>query len=201
MGHALCHVSSLHVPLPHVLVTRPWIPLLRGFWAVILGEIVLLMPDMNLTILAVLFGIYVLADGAFCLAAALPKPGFRANWWLAAIGLCGILVGLLVFLWSGLALPMLLYCFALWAIAVGLCEIAGAIALSKEIPHQWYWILSGAVAIIFGLVLTFQSDTGAVEMVWIIGSFATIFGILLIATAYRLRKHIVDTTHSAFLGH
>lgn len=183
----------------HVLVLRPWIPLLRGFWAVILGEVILLLPEMSLNMLAILFGTYALGDGALALVAAFRAPGIGPNWWLAVIGLCGILAGLLAFLWPDPSARTLLYCIALWAIVLGFCEIAGAVALREVITIGWHWTPSGAAAVVFGLVLVFRSSEGALALDWLIGSFAIIFGILQIAAAYRLRKHAVDSAQNAFL--
>lgn len=182
----------------HVLVMRPWIPLLRGFWAVILGEVTLLLPEMSLNMLAILFGTYALGDGALALVPALRAPGIGPNWWLAVIGICGIVAGLLVFLWPDLSASALLNCIAIWAIVLGLCEIAGAIALREVTTIGWYWTLSGAAAITFGLVLLFRSGEGALALAWLIGSFAVIFGILLIAAAYRLRRQTVDSAQRTF---
>jgi uncharacterized membrane protein HdeD (DUF308 family) len=193
------HISR-DAPPPHVFVMHPWIPLLHGFWAVILGEVTLFMPDLTFKMLDILFGIYALGDGMLALASAYRLPGVRPNWWLALIGVCGILAGLFVLLWPGLSVYTLLYCISAWAIVLGFCEIAGAIALREVIPGEWYWILSGTVAIVFGLVLMLRSSEGALALVWLIGSFAIIFGILLIATAYRLCKHVVDSAQTVFLS-
>ncbi|WP_119270595.1 HdeD family acid-resistance protein [Taklimakanibacter deserti] len=184
----------------HVLVGRPWIPLLRGFWVVTLGEITLLLPDMTLAMLAILFGIYALVDGTIALVSAYRAPSIGANLWLALIGVCGILAGLFALLWPGLSAQTLLYCIAVWAVVLGLCEIAGGIALFKVTSHEWFYFLGGWVAIIFGAMLIYQSDEGVVALVWHISSFAIVFGVLLIAAAYRLRKEFVDSDQSAFLS-
>jgi uncharacterized membrane protein HdeD (DUF308 family) len=77
------------------------------------------------------------------------------------IGVCGIVTGLLLLLWPGLSPHTLLYCIAVWTIVLGLCEIAGAVALHKVIASEWVYFLSGAVPIILGLVLMFRSGEGA----------------------------------------
>jgi uncharacterized membrane protein HdeD (DUF308 family) len=66
MGHTFRNAPPLHV-----LAMCPWIPLLRGFWVVIFGEIILLMPEVTLKILAMLFGIYALVVAR--------SPLFRAS--------------------------------------------------------------------------------------------------------------------------
>ncbi|MGE3872527.1 MAG: HdeD family acid-resistance protein [Parvibaculaceae bacterium] len=194
MGHTFRDVPSMHV-----LVGRPWISLLRGFWVVTLGEVTLLLPDMTLRMLAIVFGVYALVDGTLALAAAYRAPGIGANWWLASIGICGILAGLFALLWPGLPAHALLYCIAVWAIVLGLGEIAGGLALFKVTSHEWFFLLGGGVAIAFGGMLMARSDEGVLALVWLIGGFAIIFGVLLIAAAYRLRNHIAGSTPNFFL--
>jgi uncharacterized membrane protein HdeD (DUF308 family) len=186
MGH-----TFPNAPPRHVLAMRPWIPLLRGFWFVILGEVSLLMPDMTLKILAMLFGIYALVDGTFAFVSAVREPGVRPSWWFALIGVCGIVAGVLTLLWPGLSTDTLAYCIAVWAIVVGFCEIMGAIALRKVIANESICIVSGAVAIIFGFMVASRSEEGAHALVWLIGSFAVVYGILLVAAAYRIRRHMI----------
>jgi uncharacterized membrane protein HdeD (DUF308 family) len=195
MGH-----TSRNAPLRHALVMSPWIPLLRGFWIVILGEITLLMPEMTLKGLFILFGIYTLVDGALAVVLAIRAPGIRPNWWLALIGMCGIGAGTLALLWRDLSTYEFASCIAAWAIVIGLCEISGAIGLRKLVPNEWFCILGGAVAIIFGLMLMSRSDEGTLALVWLVGGFAIVFGILQVAAAYRLRKYALGSAQRVFLS-
>jgi uncharacterized membrane protein HdeD (DUF308 family) len=49
-------------------------------------------------------------------------------------------------------------------------------------------ILSGAISVLFGIVLFIYPGASAISMVWLIGVFAIFFGVLLILLAFRLRK-------------
>ena len=42
---------------------------------------------------------------------------------------------------------------------------------------------------LFGLVLLVQPGAGAVGLVWVIASYAVVFGVLLVMLAFRLKKH------------
>jgi uncharacterized membrane protein HdeD (DUF308 family) len=50
-------------------------------------------------------------------------------------------------------------------------------------------ILSGLLSIAFGLILVVQPGAGALAVIWLIGAFAIIEGILFVALAFRLKKH------------
>ncbi len=77
--------------------------------------------------------------------------------------------------------------FLSWAIAVGVLEIIAGIGLRHEITNEWWLILTGILAIVFG-VLVFQNVlAGFLAIAWIFGIFAISAGILSIALAFSVR--------------
>ena len=97
--------------------------------------------------------------------------------------------GIIAFVWPVGTAGVLLLFIAAWAIATGILQIWGAIRLRKEIEGEWLLILSGAISIIFGLVLVMQPLAGAVAVIWMIATFAIIFGIDHILLAFKLRSY------------
>ena len=69
----------------------------------------------------------------------------------------------------------------------GIFEIAVAIRLRNVITHEWWLGLSGALSIVFGVLLMLAPGAGAVALVLWIGAYAVIFGVLLVALGVRLR--------------
>ncbi len=55
------------------------------------------------------------------------------------------------------------------------------------IANEWLMILSGVVSIIFGALLIAQPGAGAIAIVWLLGAYALLFGILTLMFAFRLR--------------
>ena len=68
-------------------------------------------------------------------------------------------------------------------------EIIGAIQLRKEIDNEWMLILAGAMSVIFGLVVILLPGVGALALIWLIGAYAVVYGILLLVLAFRLRGY------------
>ena len=87
-----------------------------------------------------------------------------------------------------LAFASLLF-IAGWAIAMGVFQIIGAIRLRKEIDNEWTLGLSGAVAVLFGIILLVAPGAGALGLIWVIGAEAIVFGILLVMAALKLKNH------------
>ena len=55
------------------------------------------------------------------------------------------------------------------------------------IANEWLLILSGVVSIIFGILLIAQPGAGAIAIVWLLGAYALLFGLLTLMLALRLR--------------
>jgi len=81
----------------------------------------------------------------------------------------------------------LLYVIAIWVTVMDDSELLRAISMRQAIANEWLLGLAGGASIIFGvLVLLFPSD-GAVGLVWAIGLYAIVFGVVLTREGVRLR--------------
>jgi uncharacterized membrane protein HdeD (DUF308 family) len=174
----------------HVLVQNWWALALRGLFAIIFGLLSLVWPGLSLAALVLLFGAYALVDGIFALIAAVRRAEAHMRWaQFAWEGVFGVAAGVVTFFWPGMTALLLLYFIAAWAVLTGIFKIAAAIRLRKEITDEWALGLNGVASIIFGIVLIVFPGAGALALIWLIGGFALLFGVLLLALALRLRRH------------
>jgi uncharacterized membrane protein HdeD (DUF308 family) len=176
-------------PLLHALAKNWWLVLLRGICAVIFGVLAFVWPGMTLVTLVLFYGAFALVDGVFALGAAVMGGSPAPRWWLAIVGLLGIAAGIVTFLWPGMTSLLLLYFIAGWAIATGVMQIIGAIRLRKEIDNEWWLVAGGVLSVLFGLVVAAQPGAGALALLWGIGAYAIVYGIILISLSLRLRGH------------
>jgi len=172
-----------------VLARYWWLILLRGIAAIIFGVLAFIWPGITLVTLVLLFGAFTLVDGVLALAHAIMGGNVGSRWWLALTGVLGIAVGLLTFFWPGLTALVLLFFIASWAIVLGVFQIIGAIRLRKEIDNEWAIGLSGALSVLFGVVLVIAPGAGALGLIWVIAAYAIVFGVLLVMAAFKLKKH------------
>jgi uncharacterized membrane protein HdeD (DUF308 family) len=168
-----------------------WLLLLRGIAAIAFGVLAFMWPDLTLLTLTYMWGFYAIADGVLALWAAIAGKGgeIAPRWWLAVVGISGILAGLLAFVWPGMTALVLLMFIASWAIVIGVLQIWGAIRLRKEIEGEWLLGLSGLLSVAFGVILFVQPGAGALAVVWMIGWFAILAGCVYIALAFQLKKY------------
>jgi uncharacterized membrane protein HdeD (DUF308 family) len=164
-----------------------WAPVLRGLVAVLFGIGAFIWPGITLAALVLLFGAYALVDGILSLVHAFSSgTGFRGL--LAIEGIVGIAAGLVALAWPGITALALLYLIAAWAIVTGILEIGAAVRLRKLIENEWLLGLAGIASIAFGIILAVQPSAGALALLWLIGAYAFVFGVLLIALGFRLRR-------------
>jgi uncharacterized membrane protein HdeD (DUF308 family) len=176
-------------PLLRALANNWWLLLLRGLAAILFGVLALGWPGLTLITLVLLYGAYVLTDGVVAIIAAVMGDAPGGRWWLAIAGIVGIAVGAFIFMLPGMTAFFLLLTIAGWAIATGLLQIIGAIRLRKEIDNEWLLILNGAISVLFGLAIVTNPGGGALAIVWVIGTYAIIAGVLYIGLAFRLKQH------------
>jgi uncharacterized membrane protein HdeD (DUF308 family) len=96
---------------------------------------------------------------------------------------------LITFFWPGVTALALLYVIAFWAIFTGVLEMVMAISLRREIENEWLMVLSGVLSVLFGLILAVLPGVGVLSLVWLVGIYALVFGIVLIVLGFRVRGH------------
>jgi uncharacterized membrane protein HdeD (DUF308 family) len=165
-----------------------WLVALRGALSVVFGVLAWIWPGPTVLALVLLWGAFAIADGVVALIAAFRiRDSGRPLWPMILIGAAGVIAGILAIIWPGLTALVLLMFIAAWAIVIGVLQIVTAVRIRKEIRNEWLLGLSGALSIVFGVLMIAAPGAGALAMIWIIGAYAVFFGVLLIAAGFRLR--------------
>jgi uncharacterized membrane protein HdeD (DUF308 family) len=165
-----------------------WALALRGVLAILFGLAALLRPGIALEALILLFGAYALVDGVFSIVGVFGGArGGMPRWLLLLEGIAGIVAGIVAFVLPVLTAFALYFLIIAWALVTGVAEISTAIRLRREIEGEWAMILSGALSILFAVVLLASGAIGIFTLVWAIGVYAVVFGVLLLIAAFRVR--------------
>jgi len=162
-----------------------WVVALRGVAAIVFGALAFIWPGITLGVLIIFYGAYAIVDGVLALYAAIRSRG-QPVWPLLLDGILGIGAGLIAFFWPAITALALLYVIAVWAILTGVVEVVAAVRMRQVISNEWALILSGALSVVFGVLLVIQPGAGVLTLVWLIGLYAVLFGIGLLAFAWRL---------------
>jgi uncharacterized membrane protein HdeD (DUF308 family) len=166
-----------------------WLVVLRGLLAILFGVTALFWPGLTWLVLMLMFGIYAMVDGAFAMLSGLVRSRYSPRWWVFLLeGLISVAAGVIALARPGLAGFALLVVIAAWAILTGILEIAAAIRLRRELSNEWMLTFGGFLSIVFGILVLFQPAAGGLVITLMIGAYALVFGILLVALGFRLRK-------------
>lgn len=166
-----------------------WLVALRGAFSVLFGIAAFVVPGITLYVLVVMFGAYLFVDGVVALVQAVRFRHERERWPMLALeGLLGVVIGAFTFMWPGITALAWLYTIAAWAVITGVLEIVYAIRLRAVITGELSVALTGVLSIAVGILLAALPSAGLLAWVWLVGTYAVVFGVLQIGFAVRLRK-------------
>ncbi|MFC5722213.1 HdeD family acid-resistance protein [Streptomyces gamaensis] len=174
-----------------LLANAGWQVLLSaGVASIALGVVVLVWPARTLTVVGVLFGIYLLAIGAFQLAGAFGAhiPGHMRVLGFVSGGLC-VLLGLLCF--RGPAQSLLL--LALWIGFGWLMRgvmLTGVALSARVLPARGWQVFLGIVNFLAGIVLIVSPFRSLGVLALVAGILLIVMGVVEVVHAIRLRKHL-----------
>ena len=164
-----------------------WIAL-RGVAAIVFGILALVYPGSAFSVLVIFFGAYCFVDGIFALIAVF-RGGTGDRFWILVLeAVVGIAIGILTFTKPATTALALLYYIGAWAIITGVLELVAAIRLRKEITGEFWLGLAGVLSIAFGVLLFVEPGPGSLAIAIWVGAYALIFGVMLVALAFRLKK-------------
>lgn len=177
------------------LAKKTWQTILvTGLLAVVLGIIVLVWPGPSLLVAGILFGIYMVVSGIFQLIAAfthLPSTSFRVLSFIS--GVLSLIIGVFCFR-DDLASIVLL---GLW---IGISWLFRGVAVlfaalsESGVPGRGWQIFYGIISALAGVVLIVWPISSLSTLVWVVGIFLIIIGVMEIITAFGVRKdaHLLD---------
>lgn len=189
--------TVLESPLA-ALAKKTWQTILvTGLLAVVLGIIVLVWPGPTLLVAGVLFGIYMIVSGIFQLIAAfshLPSTAFRVLSFIS--GVLSLIIGVFCFR-DDLASIVLLGLF------IGISWLFRGIAtlfavLSEDsVPGRGWQVFYGLISALAGVVLIVWPISSMSTLVWVIGIFLIVIGVMEIFTAIGVRKESAELDRQA----
>ena len=166
-----------------------WALALRGIAGILLGLLAFMMPEITITALVTVFGLYAIIDGIFAIVAALRGVRELDRWgWMLVEGIVSVLAGLTALAMPLLGALVLTWIVALWALVTGAAEIGAAIRLRKMIEGEWMLMLAGFLSLALGFFIIARPGVGLTVIVTWIGAYALVAGGVTLVLAFRVRK-------------
>jgi len=184
-------MDSVPSQLASMLSRGWWLVVLRAVAAIAFGVLTWVVPGISLASLVLVFGAFSMADGILRIWAAFSGSGdSESRWVLGLAGLIGIGIGVVTMIAPDVTALALIFYIAAWAMATGALEIMAAIRLRKVINDEWLLALAGLASVAFGIIILLRPGAGALALLWLIGSYAIVFGVLLLVFAFKARTFV-----------
>ncbi|MEU4808855.1 HdeD family acid-resistance protein [Nocardia fluminea] len=168
--------------------------LVTGLLAVVLGIIVLVWPGPSLLVAGILFGIYMVVSGIFQLIAAfthLPSTSFRVLSFIS--GVLSLIIGVFCFRDDLTSIVLLGLFIGISWLFRGVAVLFAAISESG-VPGRGWQIFYGIISALAGVVLIVWPISSLATLVWVVGIFLIVIGVMEVITAFGIRKdaHLLD---------
>jgi uncharacterized membrane protein HdeD (DUF308 family) len=161
---------------------------IRGIVAVFFGVIALIYPAPSLLLGLLLFGAYLQLDGLAALALA-TSSGLheRTVWPLAALGILGLLGGMLIMLWPDFNGRVLMLVLGVCCLLRGGLELLHVLRSRLWLRHLWPLAVSGVASLSFGVLLISRPTLSTSTLAFAFAGYVTLAGACLISSALRMR--------------
>jgi len=122
----------------------------------------------------------------------LVKSALHRSWWLLLLrGIAAVAFGVLTFIWPQISLVSLILVYGIYALVDGVLALIAAIRGGGFAP-RWWLALGGVISILVAGVAFAWPGLTALVLVYLIGFWSILRGVLEIVGAIRLRNEIAN---------
>ncbi len=159
-----------------------------GLSAVAFGIVALAWNEPTAQALKLLVGIFLLATGLFFLAHAGLQAKQQAKYLGSLIlGIVGVIAAIITLAWPDITGRVILYMLAVWAIFAGVVQLYTAYLFKGSGTVTIMFAIAGLISLVFGILLIIFPEGGATNLVWLIGIFAVLLGVLYLVAGFDAR--------------
>jgi uncharacterized membrane protein HdeD (DUF308 family) len=160
----------------------------------ILGVMVMAWPSATVKLVALLFGLQLFVGGLFSLVRAFTRGGEGSRVLLAVLGVLGILVGIFVLRHLFQTVVILVILLGVYWVLHGIIEFFVAID-QRGAPARGLNAAMGILSFIAGVVVLSWPSPTLLVLVWVLGVWLVVYGLVGIAGAFMVRR-AVKTAHA-----
>lgn len=168
-----------------------WSNLISGILLVLLGVLMLFMPQASLTGIALVISIAVMISGIMELVNFFTTDKEERSGWALAEGIVETLLGVWMVFGSGSSVltAIIPYVFAIFIFSSGFVRVAESIELKSYGARHWGWLLAiGILAMILGVLLCFAPIISAAFVTVALALLLICHGIGNIILFYNMQR-------------
>jgi uncharacterized membrane protein HdeD (DUF308 family) len=123
----------------------------------------------------------------------------KARWAIGLHGFASAVFGAMILAWPGISVYALTIVFGAYALATGIIEFGTAFTTKVKDERAWL-ILRGLLGIAVGVLVFAWPGISSLALLYVIGVYAVMFGILAIVASFRLPLDGHQTASLSLLG-
>jgi len=163
----------------------------RGVVGVVFGVLAMAWPELTILTLVVIWGIWALVDAAMSASAVFASGiGTGPRVVFALIALAGLIAGLFALLRPGVAAVTITWFLGIWLLVRGVVMLVSA--FSPSTGSRGVVLLSAALDLLLGVLLVANPGRAALDIAWVLGLVAVIWGVALIVIGLLTRNALKD---------
>ncbi len=159
-----------------------------GVGLLILGILMMVYPEPTLTIVVWLIGAVALFFGIFAVISYFTAKSEEKNLGWLMLGLVGVAFGIIILVYPDMTVKFLMFLWGLWLIITGIVMLFAGLMAKDMKDTRWLMVIGGILSLIVGSIFVIEPYDGAVALVWVIGLFTIIYGIIFIVLGIRLHS-------------
>lgn len=167
-----------------------------GVVSVVLGVIVLVWPKATLLVVAIVFGLQLIAAGAVRIAVTRELPADPG--WVRpvsiALGVLTIIAGIICLFRPGTSLVVIAILIAAGWIAEGVAALAHGFASGRSAGARVFLLVFGAISIIAGIVVAVWPGETLVILTRVGGILLIVLGVAELVTVFVARRAVRTAT-------
>lgn len=164
----------------------------QGVLAILFGIVALFWPGLTVSLLILLFSVFILVWGIVGIITSLTSIGQEKFWWLELI-FSVLAVGLAVYMLRNPVESAAIFVlfFGLTFLVRGVVDILqGLFDANRKGSNRLFHVVVGILGIVAGVVTLAHPVSAGVAIVWIIGLYTVLYGALAIAFSFKMQNEL-----------
>ncbi len=162
--------------------------ILLGILAVIAGIIAIAWPGVTVFALIIVFAVYAFIDAGLEAVRAFSSRTAGPAFGHLLLGLVSLAAGVVAVVWPAPTALVLVLVIGIWAVVGGIVEIVNGFGSGETAGTRAMYILTGLVAVAFGVLLFARCGVGAITLALLFGLFSLIYGVSRITLGIQLHE-------------
>ena len=172
-----------------------WVIIIISLSLIIFGGVSLVMPAVTLTVLMTLLAILIIVWGLSQLVRGLQVADGQAKAFLVVAGVLLILLGAVMLANPRVSVATLSFVLGWVVMLRSLVDLVLSRIFAAKSRTRALWLMSGVIGVIVSFVLWLFPVDSAQLFVQIVGGYALVNGIILLANAIELRRTVRRRMH------